>query len=159
MNLRIKGILGIALIVAIVASGCSSGGDTVKDIDLNKLADDIMSGVEFTDELVKLSDNAVEDFYSLPDGSVKSYIIYKSASGATAEEFALFDAGDPKNVDSIKSSVDERIEDLKFGFEGYVPEEMKKLGDAVIFTKGKYVFLGICDSPDSIKTIFEQAFK
>lgn len=54
--------------------------------------------------------------------------------------------------------MDQRIADLKEGFENYVPGEMTKLNNPVVEVKGKYVLLCICDKPDEARTVIDKLF-
>ena len=39
----------------------------------------------------------------------------------------------------------------------YEPKEVKRMEDGVIFTKGQYAVLLICEHPDAVRKAFEEA--
>ena len=95
--------------------------------------------------------------YDVKDEDVTKHAVYVS-SGATAEEIAVFEAKDADAAARVKTAVDQRIADLKEGFENYVPGEMTKLNNPVVEVKGKYVLLCICDKPDEARTVIDKLF-
>ena len=117
----------------------------------------IKAGVTFKDELAPPADAAFATLYDVKDGDVTKHAVYVS-SGATAEEIAVFEAKDADAAARVKTAVDQRIADLKEGFENYVPGEMTKLNNPVVEVKGKYVLLCICDKPDEARTVIDKLF-
>lgn len=147
--------LAAALLLGVSAlAGCSKKEST---LDVQKAADALKAGVTFKDELAPPADAAFATLYDVKDGDVTKHAVYVS-SGATAEEIAVFEAKDADAAARVKTAVDQRIADLKEGFENYVPGEMTKLNNPVVEVKGKYVLLCICDKPDKARTVIDKLF-
>ena len=143
--------LAAALLLGVSGlAGCSKNEGT---LDVQKAADALKAGVTFKDELAPPADAAFATLYDVKDEDV----VYVS-SGATAEEIAVFEAKDADAAARVKTAVDQRIADLKEGFENYVPGEMTKLNNPVVEVKGKYVLLCICDKPDEARTVIDKLF-
>lgn len=126
-------------LAAFVLTGCASGPKY--DIVPANAAEKILEEVEFRDTLVNAPGDVAKEWYSFDD-KVSDFAVYISGSGATAEEIAVIKSSDVK---SAKATIEKRVEDLKFRFENYVPEEMTKLNDPVIATKGDVVILVLAD--------------
>lgn len=151
--------LAAALIAfALLFTGCSGGGGAAADIDPDAAARKIIDAVEFRDTLVKAEDGAAESFYKLDD-TITGYAIYISGSGATAEEVAVLKVDDPKNVESALAVLNKRVEDLIFRFQDYVPAEMTKLNDPVMFGSGNLAVLVLADDREAAKKAAEDAIK
>ena len=114
-----------------------------------EVADALKDGVEFKDSLNEPDKNIIEKLYGLSEDMYKEGKLYIGSGGATAEEIACFTANDADGAAKIKEAYEKRVEDLKKTFENYVPEEMDKLNDPVIVTKGNSVYM--CLSNDNAK--------
>ena len=124
-----------------------SAGESSKSA--SAVADELKNGIEFKDSLNELDKAMYEKIYGLTDDMYKDGKIYIGSGGSTAEEIACFDANDADGAAKIKEAFEKRIEDQKKAFENYVPEELDKLGSAVIVTKGSSVYM--CISNDDAK--------
>lgn len=149
--------ISLLLLLTGLFSGCSNAP---KDIDLKKLSEDLQTQIAFEDELVEIEDSVLDNFYTFTDkDAVESYVIYKSASNATAEEIALFKVKDSSQVDAVKQSVETRVTDLHDRFESYVPAEIFKIDNAVIKTSGNYVLLVITTEFEKAEEIIDSYLK
>ena len=90
---------------------------------------------------------------------MKEYRIYLSTM-YLAEEVAVFQAADAKDLDTIKAMCDKRITDLKDSFDGYLPEEYAVVEDnAQVLAEGDIVALviGGKESVEAAKAVFDKA--
>lgn len=150
-----KKLLAAALAGMMLLAGCSArGGAAAANVNPAAAAEAILSEVTFRDSLVKAEDGAAESFYRLDD-TIADYAIHISGSGATAEEVAVLKVAEGASTDDAKAIIEKRVEDLKFKFEDYVPEEMVKLNDPVIVTGGDVVILVLADDTAAAKKAAE----
>ena len=84
--------------------------------------------------------------------------MYMSGTRSTAEEVTVIKAKDAADVQHIKDAIDVRIEDQKFSYEDYKPEEMTKIDGALVLTHGNYVLLVMADDTSSVEKTFEAQF-
>lgn len=147
-----KRLFALLFSVVFLLAGCATPAKTV---DLAALSEELKP--QFQDELLALTDSTLEEYYNLKAGDLKSYVVYKSAGGATAEEMALFEAADADSAKQVKAAVDTRLEDLKFNFENYNSGEMTKLEHAVILQSGNYVFFVTANDDAAVRSILEKA--
>lgn len=143
----------LAGILLLALAGC---GNSDTAIDVQKLADDLKSGVAFKDDLAAMPDSVFETYYEVEDGDITQKAVY-AGGGGTAEEIAVFEAKDEDAAARLKKAVEQRIADQKENFENYVPGELTKLNNPVLEVKGKYVILCVCDNPEEARAIIDKA--
>lgn len=107
--------------------------------DLNAVAEDLLKNAGFADELNQADAAVVEKLYGI--SNAKEAVVYIS-SGATAEEIALFSFETEADAEQAQELAEARIQEQKESFESYIPEEVKKLDNAVIRRSGSR--LGVC---------------
>lgn len=113
------------------------------------VADELKNGIEFKDTLNELGVGMYDKIYGITEDMYKEGKVYIGSGGATAEEIACFEAKDEDGAAKIKEAFETRVEKQKDAFKDYVPEELDKLGSAVIVTKGNSVYM--CISNDDAK--------
>ncbi len=125
--------------------------DVKEDIDVKAVADAILDGGDFKDNLAEVDTTmALTRLYSLDPEQVEASMFYTN-SQATAEEIAVIKVKSDEYVQTVKDAYEARIADQKTACESYLPDEMPKLEAAVIYESGNYVVL--CVSNDSDKTL------
>ena len=145
-------VLLLALLLLALA-GCSGGE---KQVDAAALADELKNGLTFKDEMTAAEDTVRDALYAIDGADVAQGKLYTS-SGATAEEIAVFKAGDKEAADRLYKAVQERLKNQKTAFEDYVPAEMTKLNNAVLVKKGTMVVLCVADDYAAAKKIVDKA--
>ena len=156
-------ILGTLMLVAL--TGCDqknsenkddkNGATTTQvevaeiDVAAQSIVDTLQAEGQFSETLSAVDNNmALGRLYVLDAAKIEDAVFYTS-SGATAEEIVVIKVNDEAYIETVKSSFDARISDQTEAFKDYVPEEVPKLEDAVIYTNGCYAIL--CVSEDSSK--------
>ena len=71
----------------------------------------------------------------------------------------MFDAPDEDTAKKQMEHVQTYLDDQADSFRDYIPEETKRVEDAVLVQKGKYVILCVSASSDQANEIIEEAFK
>lgn len=159
-------LMAVMCIGSAALAGCGSNSDSTSEtsnsaaaaqtdesVDVSAVADKLKDGIEFKDELVELDEAKIEKIIGVSADSYTKAKVYVSSSGGTAEEIDCFEAKDADSAKSIADTLNARVESQKKVFENYVPEEMTKLSDPVIVTKGSYVFLCLSNDNDKAKEI------
>jgi hypothetical protein len=142
----------IAVLIACLCflSGCGGsgkgGGLSVTPVEA---AEQIYSQVEFKDNLLAAENDVLENYYPGIGALADNAVAFISGSGGTAEEIAVLQAKNIDDVEKLRELAENRVEELKFRFENYVPAEMVKLDSATVVVKGDAVFLVICDDAQS----------
>lgn len=139
MKRTLKALALLALVLVLA----SCGKTEVKEVDIAEAAAKLYESVTFEDSLSVIDDEAVKYLYGMPEGTTA--VVYMG-SGATAEELAVFDAGEG-DVEAVAAAAAEHIAAQIESFRNYKPSEIAKLESALIERFGRYVC--ICVTSDS----------
>lgn len=151
--MRKKAYIIIAVIL-IIAIAIFIFKNTNKEIiiDIDKLSEDIIKNVDFEDEMNITDAETVKRLYNIDNAiSEKVYL----SSGATAEEVAIFEFASRENAKEAVEKVNERIENQKSSYSGYAPKEVKRLEDAILIQKDKYIVFCVTEDKNAQKLISE----
>lgn len=124
--------------MALLLSGCSAKSP---ELDINQLAGSLMEGVEFQDELSIVEADTAKMLYGIENFTEARVFI---GSGATAEEIALFSFENPEDAKAAVEKAEQRLAEQREDFASYIPEEVKRLDNAVVKQAGNY--LAVCVS-------------
>ena len=152
-----KKLATIALALMLLLAACG-GGSSEKTLDIAAFTQSVLDSVEYDDELIELSENALPHYYTLPDG-VEEYKIYVSATSGTTNELAVFKCKDSSAVTAVKDAVETRIDTQRTNYENYVPAEIGRLDEALVKTSGNYVLFSVSYSNDVVEKLFDEAMK
>lgn len=152
----------IALFCAVLLtlSLAACGGGKTKTADPKALADAMLEALEVQGETMEVTGNVAANYYAIGD-EVKEYRVYLSTM-YIAEEVAVFQVDDTKNTDAVKKMCENRIQDLKDSFDGYLPEEYQTVSDnAVVLAEGDIVAMvvGTAEGVAAAKEVFEKTVK
>lgn len=151
MKRRVYLVVFFLIVLTVVLAGC---GETKKEIDASAVLEHLLDEVEFSAELTEVGEYAELYFSGLPsDAQVRLF----SGTGYYADEVALITvfAEDDRNL--ALESVNKHIEELRFQYVNYQPEEVEKIDHAVVFQNNNHVFLCITLDYVTAEQIFEQA--
>lgn len=144
---------GLLAAVALLLVGC---GSTAKTIDADALAKSLATEIKYDDTLKELADDEIDMIVELPE---KVDAVMYAGSGSTAEEVGVFTAPDSDTAKETLEDVQNYLDDQADSFQDYVPEETKRVGNAVLEQKGNYVILCVSGDSEQAKEIIEKAFK
>lgn len=132
-------------------SGSKSSNSAESSKSVTEIADELRNSITFQDDLNPLEEEMYEKVYGVTADSYNSAKIY--IGSGKAEEIACFEAKDEASLETIKNAINKRIETMKQSSKDYTPEEMGKLEDPVIVTKGNCVYMCISDDNAKAKEI------
>ena len=164
---KIISILAVMAMTASMLTGCgasSEAGQTQESsakavtADVNALGDDLRNKITYQDDLAQMDAETVAMFINLDGVSVAKACAYES-SGATAEEIVVLECASSDDAKKAASAFKVRVAEQKESFENYVPEELTKLGNAVIATSGCYAVLSVSDDADTAKSVISEYLK
>lgn len=144
-----------AAVVCTSMAGCGNQKDLT--VDINAMAKDLAEKVTYQDELAPISGDMAGMVYEIPEG-VNNAVIYMG-SGATAEEVSVFEAKDEDTAKIMLDVAKKHIKTQREAFESYIPEEVKKLDQAIVEQKGKYVAVCVTDDTDNARKVIDSYFK
>ncbi|MGN0403424.1 MAG: DUF4358 domain-containing protein [Acetatifactor sp.] len=146
----IKKVFPLILISVLMLTGCSGQTDESR-IDTNAMVRELLEKVEFEDELNRVEDaGTIKMLYDV-DNATEAYVYI--SSGATAEEIAVFTFENKEAAELGLKKAEERLTVQKENYTSYVPEEVKKLDNAVVKQTGNYVVLCVSEGDEAGKII------
>ncbi len=158
MNTKTGKTSVLTVILAVIAmlgmlTGCTDDEKKPVVLDIEAVADELLSGVKFDDTLAKLDSEAVKYLYGTGDDiSAAVYV----GSGATAEEIAVFEAPDDKACEKLFATVKKHIADQTESYRNYVPAEVARLENALIVKEGRYILLCVTNDTSSAQKIIDK---
>ena len=170
-------VLGVTMMCSLVACGNSESDEkntekvgeevsdtnqeeeVLMDLDVQEIADAIHDKGDFKDNLATVDTNmALTRLYGLDSSIVEAAAFYTN-SNATAEEIAVIRVKDSSEVETVKLAYKTRVEEQKEACKDYLPDEMPKLEDAVIYSNGNYVILCVSNDSNKIESVIGEIFK
>lgn len=118
----------------------------------SEIADKLHSDITYVDQLNELSADMIEKLYGISADKYTDAKVYVGGV-STAEEIACFDAADETAAAEIKKACEDRIAAQIKAVEGYNPNELDKLNDPVLVTKGNSVYMCLSNDNDSASKI------
>lgn len=129
------------------------------NLNAKVIADELLAGGEYSETLQELSKEvALARLYSIDADKIEDAAFYTN-SQATAEEIAVIKVKSEADVTLVKDSFNTRIADQKEACVDYLPDEMPKLENAIVYSNGCYVILSISVDSTKIDAIISDLFK
>ena len=133
-------------------TGCSEEKKEDRVIDVHTMAQSLLNDITYEDQLTKVEGNMFQMIYGISQEDIEEYEAYVS-TGATAEEIAVIKAKDEATAESMEEKLTERVEAQKNSFSNYIPKEVEKLEEAVVYQEGVYVVLSISNDDEKAEKI------
>lgn len=110
-----------------------------------------------TENLVKQDDTAFKRNFGLNAADYDGVMYYSSEFSISAEEVLLVRVADSSQVQEVTAAIEKRISSRKNDFEGYAPEEVKLLDDAVQSVRGNYIFFAAAPKAGEYLSVFSDS--
>ena len=149
-----KKTLSLLLVSVLLLALCACGGGSGKTIDLNALAQELISGGVFTDTMSQPAEGIPARIYGFQDADVAEVVMY-TGTGAPAEEIFLVKTSGGSAISALKTACQTRIDNQKQSFQAYSPEDVAKLDSAVLVTSGDYVLLVVANDAAAAQAIVD----
>lgn len=143
-----------ALTLVLCLSGC--GGN--KQIDMEGLANELMSAGIFDEDLESVSDSITAKRLSISAGAVEEGISYVGTK-AVVDEIVILKATNDQGKESIENGIKSHIETQKKSYQSYAPNEVSKLEDCVVISSGNYEILVVSNDNAQAKKIVNNYIK
>lgn len=143
--------LMMAMLLLLTMVGC---GKQEPEIDAQAVLESLLEQVTFETELSQVGNYAELYFPDLPENTT---IQLYTGSGYYADEVALLTLESKANGDEAMDAVGTHLAELRSQFANYVPEEVGKIDEAVVYQSGCYIFLCISDDRSSAELILKNA--
>lgn len=126
--------------------------------NISEISQTVLENVTFRDELSKINPKVLVANYGIDENIIQNASGY-AGGGATAEEIAVFEVKEAKDVRKVEKLIYEHIEIKKESFESYIPEEMPKLKRPFVYTHKNLVIVCIADNYGDLQTKIKSILK
>ncbi|MGM9946523.1 DUF4358 domain-containing protein [Floccifex sp.] len=147
----VKIIISILLITFVLTQFKQPG---TSNVPFEEVSQKTIEKIDMT-ELVQQDNLAIKRFLSLNPESYEAIVYYKNADPMKAQEFVLVKFSDTSQAVDFKLMMEQRIENQKNVFDGYIEEQSQLLKKATIDVRGNYAFY--CVSENCMEV--DQSFK
>lgn len=128
----------------------------------NPATEDVVKAIKgsasFTELIALTDDNIGRRYYGIDLDDIEEYSVYVCASGALADEIAVFKLRERDDVEDMLETVRERKQELYDSFVDYVPDEVSKIENATVASNGNYVYFIVCKDRAAAKSAAEGCF-
>jgi len=114
----------------------------------------VTAEIEIPSAVEKNADN-IGAFYDVDTSAVTDMSVLICGSGAYPDELAVFKFTDGEAAKTGAEAVQKRLDDQTELYKDYTPDEVYKLEDAFVITKGEWVIMSICSDNSRSKEIIE----
>ena len=140
--------------VSVSDAASAENGDPAETGDISQPVNDIIAQIEMS-SLAEVGSDRLAMYLDTDIDKIDAFSMYICGSGGFADEVGIFRMKSADDCSALVDLINDRIEKRKTDFEDYNPDEAEKLGNAVVGSKGNYVYYAV--TPDSSKA--EQIFK
>jgi hypothetical protein len=164
---KISFILLTVIVAAFAAVSCNIAADDADPkadvvteeminitLDIDVLAEELFSRIEYDDTLEKVEDFVVDMLYNCSENVTAS--AGYCASGGTAEAVAVFECETAENADAVIEKLNVYKASMAEDFTRYTPGEVEKLNGAKIVQVGRYVIFSVSPNPDKAADIINE---
>lgn len=149
--------LVLSLILPLAA--CGKPQEEVKEttpVNAGDLVDTLLQCVQFDTQLTDVGDSAALFFQNMPDYAL---VTMYSGSGYYADELTWITLAQASDAQQALSSVETHIAQVREQFLSYIPEEVDKIDNAVIWNQGVHIILCITNDYDNAAAIIKDPSK
>ncbi len=155
-----KKLTGLVLATLILLSLAACGSNSkAKELDLTAFTKKVVESVKYDDDMVPLNEQIASEYYNLTFDGLEGWAAYGSGTAATTNELMVMKLKDEAAINTAKETIQKRIDDQVANYEGYRPDELFRLENAVIEAQGDYLLFSVSSDNDAVKKLFEDALK
>lgn len=140
----------LCLILLAGLAGCAK--QEAAPVNAQALFDTILAKVQFDTQLENAGDNTALYFTELPAGAKLTLFV---GSGYYADEAVLVTADTQSDADAAEAMLRSHLQQRRDQFANYLPEEVSKIDDAVLWRQDSTLILCITRDVDTLKQILK----
>lgn len=142
----------IVILITFLVLVYSNGN--AKNVPMDEIEKALISSTDI-EKLEKGSNRDLMQFLGLDYESLDSYIYYRNTEALSVEELFIVKVKDDSQLSAIKDSIEARIETQTTTYEGYGPTQVAMLKEAVVITKGNYLYYCVSKSSDKYEEVLK----
>lgn len=158
---RLIYVLLSAIFVLSMVSCSGTDNNSDKNIDTEALAQEVLAipDAKFS-EMVLVNESKIDNYYPILDTSKLSDVkIYIEGARANADQFAVFKVNEASDIEMVKAAIKDHSDTTLESVKSYKPEEKPRIENALLITKGNYVFYAISEDNAQIEKVINNYFK
>ncbi len=109
------------------------------------------------EKMEECSERQLMQLIGIDASAYDSFIYYKSKKALGVDELLIVKANNRADLDGVQDAVDKRISNQIATFQGYGPEQVAMLKDAIITKRGNYLFYCVASNPEQYEEVFKYA--
>lgn len=117
------------------------------DVPMSKIDYALRSDTDIA-KMRKCNDRDLVRFIGLNHSDYKGYLYYKSKEALGVDEVLIVKVISKEQLTDLRTAVNTRIDSQIHTFESYGPEQVAMLKNAIIYTRGKYLYYSTAKNPD-----------
>ena len=121
--------------------------ENAKDVSMDKIEAQLIKKTNI-EKLQKQKPRDLVQFIGLDANNYDAVLYYKSK-----DEVLVIKVKNKSDVKAVKDAVEKRITSQIEAFDNYGPEQVKELKNAIVTSRGKYVFYGVAKDPDKYEEV------
>ncbi len=141
-----------ALVVFVVFMFVRNSGSNKPFAEVEEAVESVID----TSTLERADDQTLKRDYGLYAEDYEGVMLYVSTFNLEAQEILLVRVkdGDDAQMLEVEDAINTRIENRRNDFEGYLPEQVLLLDEAIISIRGDYIFLAISENAEEYQKAF-----
>ena len=160
-------LLVVVMLFAVCFSACGSEAAEenatevvaeTSSVDLTKVLDAIITGVEAKDPLIIPADR-LSSLYGIEAALVKQSACYVTVEGAFPDEIVLIEAVSEEAAATIQGLLETRLSEVKEQSKSYDPDNYALAQKCTVDKKGTYVSMFLAPEHVKMKSIFDSHVK
>ncbi|WP_425754977.1 DUF4358 domain-containing protein [Ihubacter sp. rT4E-8] len=148
-----KAVFVVILMIFLTSVYARAGA---KDVPMEEIEKQLTAKCDM-EQMAKCDNRNLMQFLGLDYEQYDSHLYYKGKEALSVDEVLIVKVHEKDDLDSVKDAVEKRVAVQTATFDGYGPEQVALLSDAVIFTKGKYLFYCTDKNAEDIGGVFSDA--
>lgn len=149
----VRSLLVLALVFFLWAIYSSS---RASDVSMESIREAMIQNTDIQ-EMEECGDRKLLQFLNLNYQEYDSYLYWKSKESLGVDEVLVVKVREASDLDGVKDAAEARVKSQERIFESYGPDQMKLLGNAVIETRGKYLFYCVSEQATKYEEVFRDA--
>lgn len=147
--------LALILVLFLFLRGIYASG-SARDVDMADIRSAMLQNTDMG-KMKECNDRKLMQFMGINYENYDSYLYYKSKESLGVDEVLVVKVRSAADLDGLKDAAENRVQSQEKAFDGYGTNQMKLLDNAVIATKGNYLFYCVAENPGKYEEVFRHA--
>lgn len=129
--------------------------NNAKDVEASVIQTALTEQTDIAEVMAECDEHDLMQFLSLDADDYEYFIYYKGTEALSAAEVLVIKADSDEVIDAAEEAVNARISAQLTAFDGYGTEQVKQLNNAIVTTRGTYLFYCTAGDPDEYEEVFK----